>query len=45
MYMLPAVAVSGMVAAFPQAGENTVLLVLTLPNLTSICLLYTSRCV
>ena len=36
MYMLPAVAVSGMVAAFPQAGENTVLLVLTLPNLTSI---------
>lgn len=36
MYMLPAVAVSGMVAAFPAANENAVLLVLTLPNLTSI---------
>ena len=36
MYMIPSVAVSGMVAAFPQYNESTVLLLLTLPNLTGI---------
>ena len=36
MYMIPSVAVSGMVAAFPGYNENTVMLLLTLPNLTGI---------
>lgn len=36
LYMIPSVAVSGMVAAFPDQPQNTVLLLLTLPNLTGI---------
>lgn len=36
LYMIPSVAVSGMVAAFPDQPRNTVLLLLTLPNLTGI---------
>lgn len=36
MYMIPSVAVSGMVAAFPQYSKDAVLLLLTLPNLTGI---------
>ncbi len=36
MYMIPSVAVSGMVAAFSGYNENTVMLLLTLPNLTGI---------
>lgn len=36
LYMVPSVAVSGMVAYFTDYSENTVLLLLTLPNLTGI---------
>ena len=36
LYMIPSVAVSGMVAAFPDQPQNKVLLLLTLPNLTGI---------
>lgn len=36
LYMIPSVAVSGMVAAFPDQPQNTVLLLLTLPNLTGV---------
>ena len=36
LYVIPSVAVSGMVAAFPEQPQSRVLLLLTLPNLTGV---------